>query len=182
MSEESTAALDETTAKTAPAAIPAPAATQPAKDAKPKAVIVASGTTVPKADLTIVTEARTYHRSEDPTVPLQVDVQESGYPSGADIYLRTDPRVTFPADAKEVLTLGDNLQQANFWGFSTSQGYVNVGPAHPAYMAANLAFQRGFTVIEIVGLTDAEKERLGPAFAELPTHPIEPAPVSVSFS
>lgn len=147
---------------------------------KKRAVVVVAGMTVPDADLKIVTEARSYSGGDD--TPLAIKVKQSGYPTGADTYLRYDPEVAFPRSAPEVLTMGVDLAQGGFAGFARQDGVVNVGPAHPAYAAANLAFQRGATEIEIVGLTDAEKEKLRPYFDGLATHAAEPAQVAVSFS
>lgn len=102
-----------------------------------------------------------------------------GYPAGAALYFRTDPSVGFPEGAN-VKTLGVNVLQNRYDGFTPREGHVNVGPCHPAYAAANLAWQLGATAIDIQGLTDGEKERLKPWFDRLPTHAVEPAQVAVS--
>lgn len=147
-----------------------------------KAVIVMKGVDLPSADLRVVVEARTYSGGTSDEDPVKVEVKKSHYPKGADIYFRYDPEVSFPADAAEVVTMGVDVHQGGMAGFTKQPGYLNVGPAHPAYAAANLAYQRGATVIEIVGLTDAEKERLQPYFDGLANHPAEPAQVAVSLT
>lgn len=165
-------ALDDDTAQVQAAPIGA---------TKKKAVIVAGGSVVPKADISIVVEARTYGKP-DADGAISISVKLDKYPSGADTYLRYDPAVTFPTDAPEILTMGENIQQNNFWGFTMQPGHLNVGPAHPAYAGANLAAQRGAIDIEIIGLTDAEKEKLRPFFDELSTNAVEPAQVTVSLT
>lgn len=158
-----------------------PSAVTPEPEAKKTAVVVVSGMTIPEADIRIVVESRKYSGSSDGQ-PLTSEVKKSHYPKGADLYVRYDPEVTFPADAAEVLTIGDNVLQHNFWGFTRQVGSVNVGPAHAAFAAANLAYQRGATHIEIIGLDSAEKERLQPFFDRLSTDPVEPAKVAVSLT
>lgn len=151
----------------------APAVETPA--AKKKAVVVIGAVkNLPKADIVIVAESRT---PDADGVPQLVT---SGYPSGADLYYRTEEAVKFPAKAK-IVTLGIDALQDGFWGFTPKWGDVCVGPAHPAFAAANLAYQMGATEIEIVGLVDAEKERLKPYFDDLPTNAVAPAQVAVSF-
>lgn len=140
-----------------------------------RAVVVAGGSTLPKADLVIVVEARTVEAGE-------VVVKKDGYPKGADIYLRYEASTKFPAGKAEVFTMGLDLQQLNFGGFTRQEGYVNVGPAHPAFAAANLAYQRGATDIEIVGLSDAEKARLQPYLDALPHDAAAPAQVTVRLT
>lgn len=151
----------------------------PEPDARKTAVIVAGGSTIPKAAISIVVQSQRYSTDEEGNT--SVEVKKSHYPAGADVYLRYDPEVQFPKDA-EVLTIGDNVQQGNFWGFTRQRGALNVGPAHPAYAGANLAYQMGATHIEIVGLTEAEKERLQVYFDRLPQDPVEPAQVAVSLT
>jgi hypothetical protein len=99
----------------------------------------------------------------------------SGYPTKGDLYFRTDPSVEFnPANpAAPILTLGDNVMQTGTWGFDKRTGGVHVGPAHPAFAAANIAVQRGATEIEIVGLTKRQASLLAPFFDKLPEHPRE---------
>lgn len=145
-----------------------------------KAVIVMAGTDVPGADIKIVVEARRYSGGGEE--PITVEVKKSHYPKGADIYFRYDPEVSFPADAPEVLTMGVDVRQGGLTGFTRQPGHLNVGPAHPAFAAANLAYQRGATSIEIIGLTDAEKEKLQPYFDGLASHPAEPAQVAVTLA
>lgn len=164
---------------------------EPAK--KMKAVVIAGGSTIPKADLVVVVQTQTFKPGKDakpateteaaePGEPAVVTIKKSHYPSGGHVYLRFEDDVQFPADAPEVLTLGKNVEQLYMRGFTRAIGYLNVGPAHPAFAAANLAYQRGATEIEIVGLGDAEKEKLQPWFDELPKTPAEPALVAVSFT
>lgn len=130
----------------------------------------------------IVTEARIYtlydtldeaakdgiHATDGSTMAVKkVELKLDGYATKADLYYRTDPDVQFGGDAP-VLTLGVNVEQGLFWGFSPEPRWVHVGPAHPAYAAANLAWQRGAKEIEIVGLSDFEKSKLQPYFDALP--------------
>lgn len=120
----------------------------------------------------IVVEARSYDEDLKPTL------MTSGYPDGADLYYRTDPEVKFPAKAN-ILTLGQNVKQATFWGFCPQMSHLNVGPASPAYGAANRAWQEGAKEIEITGLSTREKEQLKPWFdklAEGGPAPVEDAP------
>lgn len=143
-----------------------------------KALIVVGSAVLPKTgkQLVIVAEART---PDADGVPQH---KTSGYPEGADIYFRTDAETGFPTSAAEVITLGVDVQQIGFQGFSPVEGYVCVGPAHPAYAAANIAYQRGATDLKIVGLADSEKQHLKAFFDALPTDPIAPAQVKVSFA
>lgn len=177
--------------ETAPEPAPevAPPALTPLPEGKVTAVVVAGGNQVPKADIVIVVEAATLKKEfaegdEEKVTPIACErhVKRQGYPTGADVYLRYDPEVKFPADAAEVLTMGENVEQLYMSGFTRVPGHINVGPAHPAYAGANLAFQRGANHIQIVGLTDAEKEQLQPFFDDLSSHPAEPAQVTVSFA
>lgn len=147
------------------------------------AAIIAGGTAVPKADIIIVVERATFKRPEgsEPDAVAKRVATKQGYPAGAQTYLRYDPEVNFPADA-EVLTMGVDVQQGSLYGFTRRIGELNVGPASPVYAAANLAYQRGATHIEIVGASDAEKERLQHYFDRLSDYPVDPAQVTVSFS
>lgn len=162
-----------------PETIASPVTPEPV--AKKTAVVVMAGASIPAADIKIVVESRKYSGGSDDQ-PLSVEVKKTHYPAGADFYLRYDPEVQFPKDAPEVLTMGDNVQQMNFRGFTRQVGMLNVGPAHPAFAAANLAYQHGATDITIVGLTDAEKELLRPYLDGLPNEPVDPAQVTVSLS
>lgn len=158
---------------------PSPVTLEPT--AKRTAVVLVAGNTLPAADIRIVVEGRKYATDADGRV-TGVDLKKSNYPTGADFYLRYDPEVQFPKDAN-VLTMGVDVQQFNFSGFTRQRGLLNVGPAHPAYAAANLAYQEGATHIEIVGLTDAEKEKLQPYFDALGGEIQDPAPtVSVTLT
>lgn len=138
------------------------------------AVVVGAGVLPNDYDLVIVAEGRVY--AEDGS---SVAVA-GGYAKGADLYLAISEGVSFPAKSK-ALRVGHDVKQHELWGFTLVTGFVNVGPAHPAYAAANLAYQRGFTAIDIHGLTAGEKERLAPWFDALATHAVEPAQVAVSF-
>lgn len=184
MPTKDTSEEDQVQASAAPASEaapePAPSPLTPEPVDKKTAVIVMGGTTVPAADIRIVVESRKYIDATD-DAPASVEVKKSHYPTGADIYLRYDPEVQFPKDAK-VVTMGVDVQQLNFSGFTRQIGLVNVGPAHPAFAAANLAYQEGATDITIVGLTEAEKERLQPFFDGLATHSVDPAQVTVSLT
>lgn len=149
-----------------------------------KAVVVAGPGDVPKADIVVVVETGKFQREPDAgeDAPLVRVAKKSNYHAGADVYLRYDPEVKFPADAAEVLTMGQTVQQAGFAHFNRTIGFLNVGPAHPAFAGANLAWQRGATDIVIVGLSDAEKEQLRPYFDALSNHAAEPIQVAVSFA
>lgn len=150
----------------------------PEDGAPTKAVIIVGSAVLPKTgkQLVIVAEART---PDSDGVPQW---KRDGYPEGADVYFRTETGTVFPASAPEVITLGIDIQQFSFQGFTRALGYVCVGPAHPAYAAANIAYQRGATDIKIVGLSDSEKEHLKKFFDVLPTDPVAPAQVKVSFA
>ncbi len=139
-----------------------------------KALVIVGSHQFDKNDkrMVIVVEQRTV---KDGEVTLKTDK----YPTGADIYFRTVEDVQFPADAKEVLTLGENVFQLHFWGFCPNAPDICVGPASPAYAAANVAAQRGATEIEIVGLSAAEKERLEPFIAALPTDIVAPSTAKI---
>jgi hypothetical protein len=130
-------------------------------------VIVGVGALPRDGRLTIVCESRP---GGQPTT--------SGYAAGADLYFRTDDSVVFPKKAR-VVTFGVDATQGPARDFSSQAGVLNFAGAHPAYAAANLAFQNGATEIEVVGLTDAEKQNLRPSFDELPDRGF---PVSVSLT
>lgn len=85
------------------------------------------------------------------------------YPAGAALYYRTPDGADF-GKLGPVVELGKDVQQGLTAGFSDHPSLVNVGPASPVYAAANLAFIRGATAIEIVGLSDAQKAHLRPWF------------------
>lgn len=153
-------------------------AVQPEAVALTKALVVVGNHKIPKDGKTfvvVVEERKPAADGEERVVKLD------GYPSNADLYYRTDPAVTFPGNAKEVLTLGVDVFQGGLWGFSKRAPFVHVGPAHPAFAGANLAFQRGATEISIVGLTDSEKEHLKTFFDALPADTFAPAQVTVSL-
>lgn len=175
--DEELAALAEPAER--PEIIDSPVVPEPT--VRQKAVVVAGGTNLPDAPIQIVVEGRKFTVDDDGKI-TGAETKKSHYPTGAQTYLRYDPEVTFPKDAAEVLTMGVDVFQHNFAGFTRQRGHLNVGPAHPAYAAANLAYQRGATDIEIVGLSDHEKERLQPYFDRLATDPAEPAQVTVTFS
>lgn len=85
----------------------------------------------------------------------------SGYPKDADLYLRVNPELDFGVDA-EVITLGVEARAKGVGGFAVRG--LAVGNGHPAYPAANLAWQRGAKDIVIAGLTKADQEALAPFF------------------
>lgn len=167
-----------------PDPVEVPAVEEPTAGAAKKAgkAIVVAGGPIPKGyDFVVVVEGRTYGLAKEAGEPASITVKKGDYPAGADAYLRYERGVTFPDDAKAVLTMGENVLQNNFGGFTRAAGHLNVGPAHPAYAGANLAYQHGFTTIDITGLTDVEKARLRTFFDGLATHPAEPAQVTVSL-
>jgi hypothetical protein len=158
-------------------AVAAPAPTQEPDDGPAKALVIVGNHQFERAGkrFVVVTEQRTVEK--DGTVTVKTD----GYPAGADLYYRTDDSVTFPKDAK-VVTLGVDVMQGHFAGFAQNENYVNVGPASPAFAAANLAAQNGAKKIEIIGLTDAEKERLQPYFDTLSKDPVNPSDAAVTLT
>lgn len=167
--------------------IPASEAAPP-RDGGKKAIIIVGNhkweKPVPRGTIVIVTEGRTYERNAKDEI-VGAKVKTDGYPTEADLYFRTEPGVSFPhsVEATRIITLGDNVLQGNFWGFTPNPQFVHVGPAHPAYAAANLAWQRGADKITIVGLEKHEQERLQPYFDGLATDIIAPAPgVTVTFA
>lgn len=86
---------------------------------------------------------------------------KTAYGAGAGYYVRGSD-VDMGCPPERLMTLGVNLQQYGFAGFSPSSQAVNVGPAHPAYAAANFAYNLGARTIEIKGLSEAWKARLQP--------------------
>lgn len=124
--------------------------------------------------MVIVVEAAVYDKEGHATPKLD------GYPGGANMYYRVTPDVVFPeSEGAEYITLGIDIEQFLFWGFSPDPRYLSVGPASPAFGAANIAAQRGATEIEIVGLTENEKDRLAPYLADLPTNAIAPSDATI---
>lgn len=87
------------------------------------------------------------------------------YPKG-DIYFRMDPDIDFGHKEGEVVTLGVEVRQEAFKGFTRLPGHVNVGPAHPAFAAANYAYLLGAREIEVHGLDDEEKGKLAIWFGD----------------
>lgn len=169
-------------AKAAPAAQPAtgPGVITPAK-APPdwsKTTIVVGAAPIPNTNggAVIVCEGRNFIIGESGEVvgkteenPSPITLIKEGYAEGGDLYFRTDPDVQFPASAAgKIVTLGRDVTQGGFWGFSPQPSTINVGPAFPAYGAANIAWQKGATEISIVGLSDWEKSRLMPFINALP--------------
>lgn len=151
---------------------------------KTKAVVIVGNHRFPsdRSDtLVIVTEERKITMSDDGEAVKDVQLKTSGYPSGADLYYRTDAAVEFPHNA-QVLTLGVDVQQGMLWGFSPDVAWVHVGPASPAYAAANLAWQRGATEIEIIGLDDREKAQLQAFIDRLPTDTVAPSSAKVTLA
>lgn len=150
-------------------------------DSAVRAVVVVGTGEIPRGyDFAVVTERRIFERQNGK--PTKVFLETKDYAPGADLYYRTDNLVHFPKESR-VLTLGEDLVQHRTAGFSRGEGEVNVGPAHPAFSAANLAWRFSkATVIDIVGLSVEEQAALKPWFDELPNHPVDPASVVVSFS
>lgn len=166
------AAAESTTAPLVPASADTAPPDQPTIEVEGKkwskgAVIVANGA-IPKDDKRPVIIVET--RGDDGKLDA-----ERKYPTKGDLYYRTDPAVDFGGHGP-VITLGVDVRQGLLWGFSNDALFVNVGPASPVYAAANLAYLQGATDIEIVGLTDAQKEHLAPWFAALAKG--GPAPVA----
>lgn len=177
--------MNDTNAASEPAAAPAPV---PAADVvvaaaplpelegegKKRWLIIAGGK-IPPGDTrpVIVVEQRGAPTTtpaaspEGEPVVTQGEIKLTGYPTKAALYLRVTPEVEFSGDAP-VLTVGQEIKQMGFWGFAPETGKVHVGP-HPAWAAANIAWQKGATDIEIAGLTDDEKARLQPFVDNLPT-------------
>lgn len=139
-------------------------------DGKKRWLIVAGGA-IPAGEKrpVIVVETREASTKEmnngvEQTVPGPIKL--NGYPTKAALYLRITPEVEFPADAP-VITIGQEVTQGGFFGFTPQVGYVNVGP-HPAWAGANLAWQKGATDIEIIGLTDEQKAKVQHFVDDLP--------------
>lgn len=141
------------------------------------AVIIAggAGVTLAKTDKRVVIVVESYG---DPKEGEQAERKVTGYPKG-DVYLRFDEETVFPDNAP-ALTIGADFRQGGFWGFSPSELFLNTGPSHPAYAAANLAWLRGATDIEIHGLTKFQKERMEPFLKDLKDRAKEPAPESAT--
>lgn len=93
-------------------------------------------------------------------------IKDKTYPKGADLYFHVDP-VNFGEERTPVVGLGQGAGavQVGFHGFSEKLGTVHVGPGDAVYAAANYAFTKGATKIEIVGLTAEQIEALRPWFA-----------------
>lgn len=68
----------------------------------------------------------------------------------------------FPKAKAPVFLMGQNVKQFGLGGLSRQAGYLSVGPAHPVYVAVNLAHQKGAKEVEITGLTDHDKAVLSP--------------------
>lgn len=120
------------------------------------------------------------------------------YPKGGDLYLKIHGPAATDSKGNEIegkfdepdfgpneaaaLVVGRNIEQGLLWGFSGIQGVVHVGPGHPAYAAANLAYLQGAKEIEIVGLSPYWKAKLQPWFNALPTDKRAPADVKITLS
>lgn len=157
--------------------LPTAAVSEPRPTGKPElgAVVIVGDHPLPKdGRFTIVVEGRVY--GDGASKP-----KTDGYPAGADLYYRTDPAVRFPPKSN-VVTLGVDVRQGHFWGFTLNREYLNVGPAHPAFGGANLAYQHRAKAIEIIGLNDAEKALIQPYIDALPTDVIAPATVPVTLA
>lgn len=149
-----------------------------------KAVVIVGSHKVPADKPSIVVEQRTatVEKVEGQDDKVTLHEKKDGYPANADIYLGYVDGAEFPKGAKQILRVGENIRQGGLWGFNGDPRLVNVGPASLAYAGANLAWQRGAEEIEIIGLSDAEKERLAPYIAKLPTDPTGPAQVKITLS
>lgn len=159
----------------APAPAPAPSLTAPVEKSWSEVVVLANGSIGPKEGRPVIVVET---RGDDGKL-----VDGRAYPTTGDLYYRTDPDVDFGIDpAKPLLTLGVNLGQHGFKGFATKKNGVHVGPASPIYAAANLAFQRGATTIDVVGLTAAQKDQLAPWFDELSSDPSLPQGLKVNLT
>lgn len=143
------AAADLPAVKT-PAAAPAAA---PAEPAGVTALIVCDGK-VPAGDKRLIVVAEVRGDDGSPVVVT--------YDAGGAYYVRTTETLDMGCPPERLMTLGQNLQQFAFSGFSPSMEAVNVGPAHPAYAAANFAYNLGAKTIEVHGLSDAWKARFKP--------------------
>lgn len=154
--------------QTAPEA-PAPVPAAPVKDWT-RALVVAGGA-IPKGESrpTVVTEVR----DDDGSLVKQT------YPTGADVYLRFDPDADL--NPKQI-TMGVQAEQGMLGGFSSVERILHVGPAHPAYAGANLAFINGASEIEVTGLSPLWKERLQPWFDGIATDPRFPATVKITLT
>lgn len=152
-----------------------PAAPAPAPSKWAKALVVAGGGSIPTGEKrgVVVCEVRADDGS---------DAQGIRYPQGGDLYLRITPSTDFGAKSAGALTLGDNLEQGFPQGFSTTAGVVHIGPAHPAYAAANLAALQGATEVEIQGLSAFWKARLQPWFDSLPKVPRGASTVTIKLT
>lgn len=73
-----------------------------------------------------------------------------------------EQRIGYDPGHAEVV-VGRDLQQAGFLGLSDKPGLVCVGaPPHPACAAMNVAYQAGFTAIEIAGAPPGLRDHLKP--------------------
>lgn len=108
-------------------------------------------------------------------------VEPTVYIADADLYYRTDPAIDFGEVNGPIVTLGQDVLQLGMWGMTGDPRYVCVGPASPAYGAANLAYARGAKAVEIRGLTAAQKAQLEPWFAKVKTDPRVPADIEITL-
>lgn len=147
----------------------------PAPSKWAKALVVAGGGAIPAGEKrgVVVCEVRADDGS---------DAQGIRYPQGADLYFRMTPATDFGPKSAGALTLGANVEQGLLQGFSVIPGIVNIGPAHPAYAAANLAALQGATEVEIQGLSALWKSRLQPWFDRLQTVPRGASTVSIKLT
>lgn len=145
-----------------------------------RTLIVAGGGSIPGnvgRRKVIVTEHRGDAAYDDAGVKTADGELKTGrYAKGADLYYRTDASVEFPEDGA-VHTLGDTVRVKGVGGFA-DRGGVRTGPGHPAYAAANLAYQQGARDIEIAGVSKADQETLSTWFASAKM----PADVKITFA
>ena len=131
-----------------------------------RAVVVASGR-VPQGIgrrkvIVVETQTQAAVRNEDGSEKEPARYKVEGYPSDADLYYGVTGEAKFPAD-KPAFILGQNVRPSGNGGFSPKG--VRVANGHPAYAAANLAYQQGARDIVIAGVSKADQEKLEPWFA-----------------
>ncbi len=118
----------------------------------------------------IVVESRT-QPDENGAGGGQFDA-EATYPKNADAYVghfdydaEGEPRAIFPDANGPVFLIGGNVRQFGFGGLSRQSGFLSVGrPPSAIYAAVNLAHQNGAKKVEIVGLTDYERDLFKASF------------------
>lgn len=156
-----------------PAADPQPEAPAgPAPEPQPDAPAVAEQPPAPMAAVVVANG-----KLPAGALPLLVIMAESRkddgsddtitYDPGAQMYLRMTQSLDMGCPLGALKTVGVDVSQWAFAGFSPTPFAVNVGPAHPAYAAVNLAYNYGAKQIQVVGLSDHWKQVLQPYFDEV---------------